>query len=255
MGNELITRDQLQSDLETLYNNKIYPYLNSATHMGFTPIGTVIDFLGISAPTHYLKCDGSTHNIADYSDLANYFQAVYGSKNYFGGDGATTFAVPTIAGSGDTIKCICAKNNYIDSLIDGYPISVSNPQNKQGLVYSVTQQQWVNGTSDLELLSDVAVTSPTDGQGLVYDETAQKWVNDAVNRSNVTVLSQTLSAGGTSVTFTGLPTSGDYLVDFFTSNGINYDNIETNSVSGEVTLSYESQSTSITVYCRIEEVV
>lgn len=254
MGNELITRDQLQSDLETLYNNKIAPYLNGATHTGFTPIGTVIDFLGTTAPSHYLKCDGNSYNIADYSDLANYFETVYGSKNYFGGDGVITFAVPTISGSGDTIKCICAINNYIDSGLGGYSVAVTNPQDKQGLVYNAIAHQWVNDAGELDLLSDVEITSPTDGQSLIFDATAQKWINDAGGNGAVTVLSRTLSAGNDSVTFTGLPTSGDYLVDFFTSNGINYDDIEINSALGEVILSYETQSTSITVYCRIEEV-
>lgn len=58
------------------------------------PVGTVISFMGTAAPKDYLICDGSTHNISDYPDLAAFFAAKFGTKNHFGGDGTTTFAVP-----------------------------------------------------------------------------------------------------------------------------------------------------------------
>ena len=354
MGNELITRDQLQTDLEFYHNNKVLPYLNGAAHTGFTPIGTIIDLLGTIAPEHYLKCDGHIYNITDYNDLANYFETTYGSKNYFGGDGITTFAVPTIAGDGDIIKCICAINNYIDWALDGFPVNISNPENKQvlaydstqhkwtnianeieiledvditsaangqsliydatqhkwvndtneieslkdvaittpiggqnliydatqqkwvngtdeigtledveitnpiegqNLIYNATQQKWVNGINEIDTLENVNITNPTDGQGLIYNAATQKWINNNIGSGRVTVLTQTLSAGNNFVTFTGLPTTGNYLIDFFTSKGINYDSIITDSSPGEVTLSFETQSTDVTVYCRIEEVV
>ena len=73
-----------------------------------TPIGTVIsvttaktgEVTGITTPTgefpssDYLVCDGAVKNIADYPKLADWFSERYGSKNYFGGNGTTTFAVP-----------------------------------------------------------------------------------------------------------------------------------------------------------------
>lgn len=58
------------------------------------PIGTVISYMGLTAPKDYLICDGSTYNIAEYQALAGHFQQQFGSSNYFGGDGTTTFAVP-----------------------------------------------------------------------------------------------------------------------------------------------------------------
>lgn len=58
------------------------------------PIGTVISYMGLTAPKDYLICDGATYNITDYPDLADFFQAQFGTKNYFGGNGTTTFAVP-----------------------------------------------------------------------------------------------------------------------------------------------------------------
>lgn len=61
-----------------------------------TPIGTIISFMGTSAPNDYLVCDGAEYNIEDYPDLANHFATHFESVNYFGGDGETTFAVPDL---------------------------------------------------------------------------------------------------------------------------------------------------------------
>lgn len=90
---ELVTK----SELSQFYQG-IYPYLNGAAHAGFTPVGTVVSVMGVSAPANYLICNGQIVNIADYKELANYFEAQFGSKNKFGGDGTTTFAVPDLRG-------------------------------------------------------------------------------------------------------------------------------------------------------------
>ena len=63
-----------------------------------TPVGNIIAFMGNNVPAHYLYCDGSTYNIADYPELAEHFTTEFGSVNYFGGDGTTTFAVPDLRG-------------------------------------------------------------------------------------------------------------------------------------------------------------
>ena len=52
--------------------------------------------MGTKAPAHYLVCDGSIYNISDYQKLADFFKEQFGSYNYFGGDGITTFAVPDL---------------------------------------------------------------------------------------------------------------------------------------------------------------
>lgn len=62
------------------------------------PVGHIISYMGTTAPAHYLACDGSTYNISDYPKLANHFLANFGSKNYFGGNGTTTFSVPDLRG-------------------------------------------------------------------------------------------------------------------------------------------------------------
>lgn len=94
----LITQEQMQSDLEQFYSQKIYPYLNGATHAGFTPVGSVIAIMGNEAPNHYLACDGTLYTIADYPQLTAYFEDQFGSVNFFGGNGTTTFAVPDLRG-------------------------------------------------------------------------------------------------------------------------------------------------------------
>lgn len=58
------------------------------------PVGTIISYMGTIAPQDYLICDGTIYNIIDYSELSEFFEIQFGSKNYFGGDGTTTFAVP-----------------------------------------------------------------------------------------------------------------------------------------------------------------
>ena len=83
--------------IKALYD-AIQPYLNGGTHAGFTPVGSIIAIMGNEAPTHYLACDGTVYNIVDYAELATYFNEQFGSKNFFGGDGIDTFAVPDLRG-------------------------------------------------------------------------------------------------------------------------------------------------------------
>ena len=71
-------------------------YTGQEIDNGITPVGTVIAFMGTIAPTGFVFCDGSELNIIDYPNLANHIETQFGSKNYFGGDGITTFAVPDL---------------------------------------------------------------------------------------------------------------------------------------------------------------
>lgn len=61
---------------------------------GGNPVGTVISFLGTSAPQGYLVCDGAEYEISAYPALAEFFLQQFGASNHFGGDGTATFAVP-----------------------------------------------------------------------------------------------------------------------------------------------------------------
>ena len=63
-----------------------------------TPIGTIIPYMGKTAPADYLACDGAEYNISDYPDLSSFITTQFGSVNFFGGDGTKTFAVPNLNG-------------------------------------------------------------------------------------------------------------------------------------------------------------
>lgn len=71
-------------------------HINTTQGLEDTPVGHIISYMGTKAPKHYLICDGSEYNIADYPHLAQCIADSTGSINYFGGDGVTTFAVPKI---------------------------------------------------------------------------------------------------------------------------------------------------------------
>lgn len=63
---------------------------------GGVPIGTIIAYMGTKAPEHYLECDGSVFNIADYMALSSQIGEEFGQVDRFGGDGVSTFAVPDL---------------------------------------------------------------------------------------------------------------------------------------------------------------
>lgn len=73
-------------------------HINTSQGIEDTPVGHIISHMGNTAPKHYLICDGTEYNISDYPYLAQHFKNEFGSYNYFGGDGITTFAVPDLRG-------------------------------------------------------------------------------------------------------------------------------------------------------------
>ena len=73
-------------------------HINTSQGIEDTPVGHIISHMGNTAPKHYLICNGTEYNISDYPYLAQHFKTEFGSYNYFGGDGITTFAVPDLRG-------------------------------------------------------------------------------------------------------------------------------------------------------------
>lgn len=69
---------------------------------------------------------------------------------------------------------------------------------------------------------------------------------------NVSFDSKVLTAGSTSISF-DVPTTGDNLIDFFTSTGVPYAGINL-STPGVATLTFDAQATNVTVYCKIEKI-
>ena len=69
---------------------------------GANPTGTIITFAKQTAPTGYLKCDGSKVSRTTYSALFAVIGTTFGI-----GDGATTFTLPTLTHeNGNIIHCI-----------------------------------------------------------------------------------------------------------------------------------------------------
>ena len=85
----------------------------------------------------------------------------------------------------------------------------------------------------------------------IYDGTRYQLVGIDSN-INFVILTQTLTAGSTSVTFTGLPTTGTNLFDIYTSiPWVDYEELSGNA-SGTLTITYEAQETDMTVFLKIE---
>ena len=66
--------------------------------VGSALVGSVYSYMGVNAPAGYLACDGTVYEISKYQRLANHIKVQFGSYNFFGGDGETTFAVPDLRG-------------------------------------------------------------------------------------------------------------------------------------------------------------
>ena len=172
-----------------------------------------------------------------------------------------------------------------DDLNDLSDVDVSSPSNGQVLKYNGTSGKWENGAggsggaSALNDLSDVGLSNPSSGQVLRFDGTdwensndyreltaaqyatlsqAEKmngttyYITDGEGGGSYSAQSATLAVGATTVSFT-VPTTGNYLLDVYTSDGRNYTGVDT-SVSGTVTLTFNAPESAVTVYLVTKEV-
>ena len=73
--------------------------------------------------------------------------------------------------------------------------------------------------------------------------------NQTLTQKIGTTTTKTLAANATSIEF-DVPTTGDNLIEFFSSDGSNYTAIDT-SVSGKVTLTYDAVASARTISCRV----
>ncbi|GLB26621.1 hypothetical protein LXJ15735_28620 [Lacrimispora xylanolytica] len=71
-------------------------YVNTSSGIEDAPVGHIMSFMGTTPPSHYLVCDGAVYNITAYPVLSQFIKDQFGSFNFFGGDGNTTFAVPDL---------------------------------------------------------------------------------------------------------------------------------------------------------------
>lgn len=76
----------------------------------------------------------------------------------------------------------------------------------------------------------------------------------AGKEDSATIKTATLAAGATSVTFTGVPTTGNNTIDVYTSKaGLDYTAVD-DSTAGTLVYTFEAQSAAVTVYLVIKEV-
>lgn len=101
--NDVISPINFKGYLNATYDGSqeidiVFPNLELVNNSSGTPVGEIISFMGTIAPPNYLACDGAEYQIADYPYLVQHFIDNFGSVNYFGGNGETTFAVPDLRG-------------------------------------------------------------------------------------------------------------------------------------------------------------
>ena len=149
------------------FYQEILPYLGGSADAGFTPVGSVIAIMGVTAPANYLACDGTVYNISDYPELANYFYQQFGSKNKFGGDGTTTFAVPDLRGEflrGTGTNSHSGNGN--GATVGTHQDSTQLPQ----VFVQSTKNTQVGGTSDDATASTVKNNDGTKTASFRYNE-------------------------------------------------------------------------------------
>lgn len=96
-GNLLAPKTLIEA-VQNAEGTSLEALLKSSITFADTPIGTVISYMGNTAPKDYLICDGTEYEIVKYKDLAEHIKTEFGSYNHFGGNGTITFAVPDLRG-------------------------------------------------------------------------------------------------------------------------------------------------------------
>ena len=114
--------------------------------VGSALVGSVYSYMGTSAPHGYLECDGSIYKISDYPRLAGHINGHFGSYNFFGGDGVTTFAVPDLRGEFLRGTGTNSRTNQ------GSGSAVGTHQDATGQlrIRTDTTNMWVSGRNDAE---------------------------------------------------------------------------------------------------------
>lgn len=97
------SEDSLKLPDFTDYGNPLIAQIRYRRDEDIIPTGTIIHLMGTIAPNGYLFCNGDIFKLTDFYNLANYFKDQFGSYNFFGGDGETTFAVPDLRG--EFLRC------------------------------------------------------------------------------------------------------------------------------------------------------
>lgn len=153
-------------------------------------------------------------------------------------------------------------------------VDFDNLQNGQVPVYNSTSGKWENssgggGASSLDDLTDVEITTPSDGQFLKYNSSDSEWQNVTViddsttsgstvwssNKTNSElaskedapiILTSTLSAGSTSLTFSNAAITTNAMYDVYADKyGLTPTDITV--TTGQAVLTFEAQSSNVSV--------
>lgn len=128
-------------------------YTGEQIDNGINPVGTIISFMGLVAPNGYLICDGTELNIADYSALATHFETQFGTKNHFGGDGTTTFALPDLRNEflrgyhGEASEQLSSEVGMHQDATEHMRIATQNSSH-QVQTYSLSDTEWLSPSGE-----------------------------------------------------------------------------------------------------------
>lgn len=111
--------------------------------------------------------------------------------------------------------------------------------------------------ADKRIIDLTEEQAPASGDYLAVDNATsgtKKITVANLKNAGTTVLTQTLAAQATSVTFTNIPTTGNNLIDVYTDvAGLEYDSVDA-TTAGQLTYTFEAQESAVTVYLVIKEV-
>ncbi len=119
-------------------------------------------------------------------------------------------------------------------------------------VYEANQN--VSGVNNVKDALDTLFHQLSEALGEV--ERLEGVVNELSSRSRI--LTQTLAVGATSVTFTNVPVDKNYIIDFFTSRPMDYEEIDDSLYQSQqkITVIFPENTTgaAVQVYCRLEAI-
>lgn len=144
-----------------------------------------------------------------------------------------------------------ASNSNMTALFNAIGIEFG----KRAKIFSGTKAEWYALPLSEKVKYDYTSFTNDVGDGILDTVPTENSTNGitsgAVWLIKPIYLTATLSANNTSVTFTNLPTTGNYLADFFIDDGSPYESIDA-SVSGHVTVTYAAKNSDRVVTCKLE---
>lgn len=162
---ELTTKEIVEQAIQD-YHSAILPYLAKGNN-GYseTPIGAMQMFDDDTTPSGWLVADGTVYDIDDYPFLANHIERVHGSKNYYGGNGTTTFAVPDWQGeffraSGTNSHTNQGSGAAVGVHQDGTLFGASNLGDNYSNFYEVINDVYANNKYDYKFSNSQSTGFP-----------------------------------------------------------------------------------------------